>query len=253
MANGTKITSGWSDAYEVDFTAGGGGGDRPIVLSYASSPPFTIPKGGARSRPPARCWTPASGRWSTPACSAARATRRAPRRSSTSWSRSPSRRRCPTNMYVFPVDRAGDAARRLGEVRQGRPEAVHRRSRGGREEPRRLAAGVERRHHPMRADDEQAGRGRGRRAGGPAAGVPRGVLRAPGRRHRRSRLRAGRAPRRRRGPRGARPAAGAPGALVHGLVGRAGDRRHGAARACRSRSCSTGCGSPAAACCGRSC
>ena len=44
--NGAKVTSGWSDAYQVDFTAGGGGGDRPIVLSYASSPPFTIPEGG---------------------------------------------------------------------------------------------------------------------------------------------------------------------------------------------------------------
>ncbi len=48
MANDTEITSGWSDAYEVDFSAGGGGGDRPIVLSYASSPPFTIPEGGTR-------------------------------------------------------------------------------------------------------------------------------------------------------------------------------------------------------------
>ncbi len=46
MANDVKLTAGWSDAYEVDFTAGGGDGDRPIVLSYASSPPFTIPKGG---------------------------------------------------------------------------------------------------------------------------------------------------------------------------------------------------------------
>lgn len=45
MANGTKVTSGWSDAYAVDFTAGGGDGDRPLVLSYASSPPFTIPEG----------------------------------------------------------------------------------------------------------------------------------------------------------------------------------------------------------------
>jgi thiamine transport system substrate-binding protein len=45
MANDTLVTSGWSDAYEVDFTAGGGKGDRPIVLSYASSPPFTIPPG----------------------------------------------------------------------------------------------------------------------------------------------------------------------------------------------------------------
>jgi thiamine transport system substrate-binding protein len=48
MANGTKITSGWSDAYEVDFTAGGGNGDRPIVTSYSSSPPFTIPQGKTR-------------------------------------------------------------------------------------------------------------------------------------------------------------------------------------------------------------
>lgn len=46
MANGAKVTSGWTDAYSVDFTAGGGDGDRPIVLSYASSPPFTIPEGG---------------------------------------------------------------------------------------------------------------------------------------------------------------------------------------------------------------
>ncbi len=44
--NGARVTSGWSDAYEVDFTAGGGDGDRPIVLSYSSSPPFTVPEGG---------------------------------------------------------------------------------------------------------------------------------------------------------------------------------------------------------------
>ena len=42
--NDTKVTAGWSDAYQVDFTQGGGSGDRPIVLSYASSPPFTIAK-----------------------------------------------------------------------------------------------------------------------------------------------------------------------------------------------------------------
>ena len=45
LDNGAKVTAGWSDAYQVDFTAGGGSGDRPIVLSYASSPPFTIPEG----------------------------------------------------------------------------------------------------------------------------------------------------------------------------------------------------------------
>lgn len=45
MANDVKLASGWTDAYTVDFTAGGGkDGTRPIVLSYASSIPFTIDK-----------------------------------------------------------------------------------------------------------------------------------------------------------------------------------------------------------------
>ena len=43
-----KIDAGWEDAYTVDFTQGGGNGDRPIVVSYSSSPPFTVPKGGGK-------------------------------------------------------------------------------------------------------------------------------------------------------------------------------------------------------------
>src|SRR4051812_2307595 len=49
MGNGAKLTAGWTDAYEVDFTQGGGSGDRPIVLSYDSSPAFTVPQGATRS------------------------------------------------------------------------------------------------------------------------------------------------------------------------------------------------------------
>ncbi|WP_315096108.1 thiamine ABC transporter substrate-binding protein [uncultured Cellulomonas sp.] len=45
-ANGVKVADGWSDAYYTDFSGGGGGGPRPIVLSYASSPPYTVPEGG---------------------------------------------------------------------------------------------------------------------------------------------------------------------------------------------------------------
>jgi thiamine transport system substrate-binding protein len=45
VANGTKITKGWEDAYNVDFTQGGGNGRRPIVLSYDSSPAFTVVDG----------------------------------------------------------------------------------------------------------------------------------------------------------------------------------------------------------------
>lgn len=45
MDNGALLTDGWSDAYQVDFTQGGGKGDRPIVLSYDSSPAFTVSGG----------------------------------------------------------------------------------------------------------------------------------------------------------------------------------------------------------------
>ncbi|HYF71684.1 MAG TPA: thiamine ABC transporter substrate-binding protein [Nocardioides sp.] len=45
MDNGALLTDGWSDAYQVDFTQGGGEGDRPIVLSYDSSPAFTVADG----------------------------------------------------------------------------------------------------------------------------------------------------------------------------------------------------------------
>lgn len=45
IANGAKVTSGWSDAWSVDYTAGGGQGSRPIVLSYNTSPADTV-KGG---------------------------------------------------------------------------------------------------------------------------------------------------------------------------------------------------------------
>ncbi|NKY38446.1 thiamine ABC transporter substrate-binding protein [Cellulomonas septica] len=45
VANGLKVSEGWSDAYYTDFSGGGGDGPRPVVLSYASSPPFTVPDG----------------------------------------------------------------------------------------------------------------------------------------------------------------------------------------------------------------
>jgi thiamine transport system substrate-binding protein len=41
VANDVRITSGWEEAYYGDFTVGGGG-DRPIVVSYASSPPAEV-------------------------------------------------------------------------------------------------------------------------------------------------------------------------------------------------------------------
>jgi thiamine transport system substrate-binding protein len=40
-ANGVKVANGWTEAYEGAFTASGKG-DRPLVVSYASSPPAEI-------------------------------------------------------------------------------------------------------------------------------------------------------------------------------------------------------------------
>jgi thiamine transport system substrate-binding protein len=40
-ANDVQVTSGWEEAYYGAFSAGGGG-DRPIVVSYASSPPAEV-------------------------------------------------------------------------------------------------------------------------------------------------------------------------------------------------------------------
>lgn len=42
LSNGTKVAGSWSDAYFGDFTKGGGSGDYPLVVSYATSPPAEI-------------------------------------------------------------------------------------------------------------------------------------------------------------------------------------------------------------------
>jgi len=50
VANGVKIDAGWSDAYYVDFSGPSSDGDRPLVVSYASSPPAEV-KEGATTAP----------------------------------------------------------------------------------------------------------------------------------------------------------------------------------------------------------
>lgn len=49
MANGARLTSGWEDAYFTDFTGGSNKGTRPIVVSYDSSPAFTVDESGKQS------------------------------------------------------------------------------------------------------------------------------------------------------------------------------------------------------------
>ena len=49
VGNGVDLTEGWTDAYYGGFTGGGDGGKRPIVVSYDTSPAFTIDKATGRS------------------------------------------------------------------------------------------------------------------------------------------------------------------------------------------------------------
>ena len=44
VANDAEIVAGWSEAYFGEFTQGGSGGTKPIVVSYDSSPAFTTDK-----------------------------------------------------------------------------------------------------------------------------------------------------------------------------------------------------------------
>ncbi len=42
VQNGARIEAGWTEAYNGQFTQGGGDGSYPIALSYATSPAFTV-------------------------------------------------------------------------------------------------------------------------------------------------------------------------------------------------------------------
>lgn len=41
-ANGLLVVDGWTEAYTVEFSGSSGKGDRPLVVSYASSPPAEV-------------------------------------------------------------------------------------------------------------------------------------------------------------------------------------------------------------------
>ena len=103
MANGAKVTAGWDDAYEVDFTGGGGHGDRPIVVSYDSSPPYTIPKGA--SKPTTRALLGTCFRQVEYAGVLKGAANPAGAKAFISFMQSRAfQQALPENMYVFPAD-----------------------------------------------------------------------------------------------------------------------------------------------------
>jgi thiamine transport system substrate-binding protein len=103
MDNGAELTAGWSDAYEVDFTQGGGKGDRPIVLSYDSSPAFTVSDGASSTK----ALLDTCFRQVEYAGVLAGAANAEGAQAVVDWLLSPEvQAALPTSMYVFPVDSA---------------------------------------------------------------------------------------------------------------------------------------------------
>jgi thiamine transport system substrate-binding protein len=105
VGNDTKIDPGWDQAYEADFTAGGGNGSRPIVVSYSSSPPFTIPKGASKPTTSALLDTCFRQVEYAGVLAGAGNTRGAEAFVRFMLSR-PVQAALPDNMYVYPVDSA---------------------------------------------------------------------------------------------------------------------------------------------------
>jgi thiamine transport system substrate-binding protein len=108
LANDAKIVKGWEDAYYVDFTFSGG--DRPIVLSYDSSPAFTVPEDGGDSTTSALLDTCFEQVEYAGVLEGAANPEGA--RAVIDWLLSPEvQAALPTSMYVFPVDDGAELPR----------------------------------------------------------------------------------------------------------------------------------------------
>ena len=101
--NGVKVAAGWSDAYYVDFTGPSSEGDRPLVLSYASSPPYEVSEGADDA--PTGALLDTCFRQVEYAGVLAGAANPEGARAVIDWLLSPEvQTAIPESMYVFPVD-----------------------------------------------------------------------------------------------------------------------------------------------------
>ncbi len=102
-ANGVRVAASWSDAYYVDFSGPSSEGDRPLVVSYSSSPPYEIPEGG--DAPPTSALLDTCFRQVEYAGVLAGAQNPAGAQQVIDWLLSPAvQADIPGSMYVYPVD-----------------------------------------------------------------------------------------------------------------------------------------------------
>lgn len=102
-ANGVKVAASWEDAYYADFSGPSSTGDRPLVVSYASSPPYEVPEGGTEA--PTSALLDTCFRQVEYAGVLAGAANPAGARAVIDWLLSPEvQAAIPASMYVYPVD-----------------------------------------------------------------------------------------------------------------------------------------------------
>ncbi|MDQ6656735.1 MAG: thiamine ABC transporter substrate-binding protein [Actinomycetota bacterium] len=120
-ANGVKVTASWEDAYSVDFSGSSGKGARPLVVSYASSPPDEVKKGMTTAPTGALLDTCFRQVEYTGVLAGATNPKGAEKVVDFLLSRS-FQRAMPSEMYVYPVD---PSATLPAEWRQFAPVAPH--------------------------------------------------------------------------------------------------------------------------------
>ncbi|WP_182359868.1 thiamine ABC transporter substrate-binding protein [Tomitella gaofuii] len=102
--NGLKVVDGWTQAYTVEFSGSSGAGPRPIVVSYASSPPAEA--GADGSAPPTRALAGSCFRQVEYAGVLSGTDRPEAARELVDFLLSPEvQQDLPGQMYVFPVQR----------------------------------------------------------------------------------------------------------------------------------------------------
>lgn len=101
VANGVKVDSGWSQAFEKDYSASGG--DRPVVVSYNTDPSYGVKNG----KPSTHALLGTCFADTEYAGVLAGATNPSDAQKVVDWLRSaPVQKALPTSMYVYPT-RAG--------------------------------------------------------------------------------------------------------------------------------------------------
>ena len=125
-ANDVKVVDGWESAYDGDFTQGGNKGTRPLVVSYASSPPAAVYYSKPQPKTsPVGTMLDSCFRQVEFAGILQGTEHDAAARKLVDFMLSPTfQADMPLQMFVFPVRDGVAAARGVREVRRGLPEPV---------------------------------------------------------------------------------------------------------------------------------